>query len=195
MMKGREGRDNKCPPSTLKIITAVDFFWAVFAVHAGHHQQKYPETEEDCVTGRQTQSRHWITTDFRLCVLIQHSTDQPTESTLQGVQELMKKEKEKERKKRKSELLLLLPTQTEQNRDNTSVGGHESCTERHWLVPHWLCLINEWGQNENEVRKKKEEEKWSLTECNCGLLFLSSSSTKTHTAAAAKDKAEIMKII
>lgn len=110
-------------------------------MHTGHHQQKYPETEEDCVTDRQNHN-HGIESRLIFVHVFSFSTaqptDQPTKSTLQGVQELMKKEKEK---KRKSELLLL-PTQTEQNRDNTSVGGHESCTEQHWLAGPLLALFN-----------------------------------------------------
>lgn len=119
MMKGREKRDNKCPPPLhTENYNGSRFLLDLFAVPTGHHQQKYPETEEDCVTDRDRHNHGIESRLIRSC--ISHSaqpTDQPTESTLQGVQELMKKEKEKERKKRKSELLLLLPTQTEQNRE------------------------------------------------------------------------------
>lgn len=93
---------------------------SVFAVPTGHHQQKYPETEEDknCVTDRKTDTITALNHEwFSFVCSFSFSTAQPTESTLQGVPELMKKEKE--RKGRKGSPSCCCCCQLKQNRIET----------------------------------------------------------------------------
>lgn len=79
----------------------------------------------------------------RVFALIQHSPTNGINSPRSSRADEEGKGKGKEEKEVRAAAAAANSNRTEQRDCCTSVGGHESCTERHWLVPHWLCLINE----------------------------------------------------